>query len=94
MVDAIRRLALEGPECCRFSRLITNASSIESHEEEDQEAEDAGGQAQSVPEETSYSSDLNQSQREAIKRTEHARVSLIWGPPGEDELCPFSQILY
>lgn len=81
-MDAIRRLALEGPECCRFSRLITDTSSLASQEGgEDQEAGDIETQVESSIPENSLDS-LNQSQREAVNRTMRAQVSLIWGPPG------------
>ncbi|KAE9396457.1 RdRP-domain-containing protein [Gymnopus androsaceus JB14] len=86
MMDAIRRLALEGPECCRFSRLITDTSSLASQEGgEDQEAGDIETQVESSIPENSLDS-LNQSQREAVNRTMRAQVSLIWGPPAVDNV--------
>ncbi|KAJ3842639.1 RdRP-domain-containing protein [Lentinula raphanica] len=81
MVDAIRRLALEGPECCRFSRMITDAFP------EDDDGDDAGViedvAAISAPIDAN---DLNESQYEAIRRTRQAQVSLIWGPPAVDNV--------
>ncbi|KAJ3824830.1 RNA dependent RNA polymerase-domain-containing protein [Lentinula raphanica] len=88
MVDAIRRLALEGPECCRFSRMITDAFP------EDDDGDDAGViedvAAISAPIDAN---DLNESQYEAIRRTRQAQVSLIWGPPGTGKTTVVVQVL-
>ncbi|KIK70231.1 hypothetical protein GYMLUDRAFT_150630 [Collybiopsis luxurians FD-317 M1] len=77
MIDAVRRLALEGPECCRFSVMITDASSLLQVPEETQ--------ASTAQEQTADELNLpglNESQCEAVKRTQNSQVSLIWGPPG------------
>lgn len=88
MMDAIRRIALEGSECCRFSRMITDASPtvVEAAEE----LAGSSVEVESVGETTVLSAEaevieddgLNESQREAVQRTRKAQVSLIWGPPG------------
>ncbi|KAJ3981779.1 RdRP-domain-containing protein [Lentinula detonsa] len=77
MMDAIRRLALEGPECCRFSRMITDASSL---------AEDEAAQETAETPAQIEADGLNESQFEAVRRTRQAQVSLIWGPPAVDNV--------
>jgi regulator of nonsense transcripts 1 len=81
-MDAIRRLAAEGSECCRFYRMITDATSME-------EVAPAEGASDS-----GISDDgLNDSQREAVRRTQQAQVSLVWGPPGWFLRVPSMRIL-
>ncbi|KAF5390123.1 hypothetical protein D9757_003870 [Collybiopsis confluens] len=88
MMDAIRRLALEGPECCRFSAMITDANSLLQAEEERQ-VDDAEVQQRDVLELPG----LNESQCEAVSLTDWSQVSLIWGPPGTGKTTVVIQIL-
>ncbi|KAJ3916403.1 RdRP-domain-containing protein [Lentinula edodes] len=92
MMDAIRRIALEGSECCRFSRMITDASPtvVEAAEE----LAGSSLEVEIVRETTVLSTEaevteddgLNESQREAVQKTRKAQVSLIWGPPAVDNV--------
>ncbi len=73
-MNAIHRIASEGAECCRFYQMITNAQSM---------AEESGLPVESAPAEVDDTTDgLNESQREAVRRSRSSQVSLIWGPPG------------
>lgn len=76
-MEAIRRLASEGADCCRFHRMITDADSWGSQEHEAQDVTDSRGT------DNVEGGDLNESQRNAVRTSQNARVSLIWGPPGE-----------
>lgn len=89
-MDAVRRLALEGPECCRFSRMITDGESVTREEEgSGSVSSDTGTHAELELED--LPSSLNESQCEAVRRTRYAQVSLIWGPPGKNSTAIFSQ---
>ena len=75
MMDAIRRLVLEGDECCGFSDLIVGMGSGHDAALEDQDAvsEEANEQ---------FTVNLNESQRRAVLSTKLGFMNLIWGPPG------------
>ncbi|PCH35526.1 RNA-directed RNA polymerase [Wolfiporia cocos MD-104 SS10] len=76
MMNAVQRLALDGPECCMFSRVIVGDGS---------ERSDVIAQAPTPSNESGsdMSSSLNDSQREAVKSARSAQLALIWGPPGK-----------
>ncbi|KAF9069456.1 RdRP-domain-containing protein [Rhodocollybia butyracea] len=86
MMDAIRRLATEGSECCRFYKMITDATSME------EVAPAEGASVSEIPDDEGASNSeisddgLNDSQREAVRRTQQAQVSLVWGPPAVDNV--------
>ncbi|KAI0311614.1 hypothetical protein OF83DRAFT_742720, partial [Amylostereum chailletii] len=86
MTQAIRRLASDGAESCRFHRMITDAESWTEQEHDLHVVED-------VPEEVEREASLNDSQQEAVRRSQTARVSLIWGPPGTGKTTVVVQIL-
>lgn len=71
MLDAVQRLAIEGPDCCRFSSIIVG--------EEVPATEDADVQDGSEEE---LIASLNPSQRHAVNCVGVGRMTLIWGPPG------------
>ena len=75
MLEAIRRLAVEGRECCRFKDIIFS--------EPEAQVED---NTAAIPAEQEgvldLTSPLNDSQKAAVAATALGRMSLIWGPPG------------
>jgi hypothetical protein len=75
MMDAIQRFAVEGMECCRFNDIIVG----DAEEREDTtQIEVDGGDYSDIP------ATMNPSQREAVASAKLGRVSLIWGPPGNN----------
>ncbi|TFY74672.1 hypothetical protein EWM64_g9340, partial [Hericium alpestre] len=80
MMDAIRRLAAEGPECCRFHRILTAPRQSDSDGETDtpESAEESGSAVEGAED---IGPGLNESQRRAVLSSEKTQVSLIWGPP-------------
>lgn len=77
MLDAIKRLAVEGQGCCRFKDILCSGASDEP------EAEHAAVAISAEDSSLSLTSALNDSQKAAVAATALGRMSLIWGPPGE-----------
>ena len=75
MMEAIRKLATDGAECCSFHDVITETELMPVHEEPEHPEADA-------PEGDRSDDNLNASQRRARDITQTSQISLIWGPPG------------
>lgn len=80
-MDAIRRLATESAECCRFHRTITGDSLTEGASQELSEASGSVDETHDPDEE--IQDELNHSQRVAVQASRTSQVTLIWGPPGK-----------
>ncbi|KAI0051209.1 RdRP-domain-containing protein [Auriscalpium vulgare] len=77
MMEALRRLAIEQTESCRFYKLITSR-------EEDLPNVDEQPNEQGADDDSE--GNLNISQRQAVVASSTAQVSLIWGPPAVDNV--------
>ncbi|EKM48597.1 uncharacterized protein PHACADRAFT_214736 [Phanerochaete carnosa HHB-10118-sp] len=86
MLEAVRRLAVEGRGCCRFKDIICSDASVQAEG-------DAAGAAAVDDAELSLTSPLNDSQKAAVAATALGRMSLIWGPPGTGKTTVVVQIL-
>lgn len=76
MLDAVRRLTMEGWECCSFNDIITGREVLPEELVEGNEAEEP------AQDETEVLESLNESQRNAVLSAKEGKMSLIWGPPG------------
>lgn len=76
-MEAIRRLATSGAECCRFDKVITETASFTGQAVESDETEPVTEAIESDSDNT-----LNESQIRARNISHTAQISLIWGPPG------------
>ncbi|KAI0063600.1 RdRP-domain-containing protein [Artomyces pyxidatus] len=90
MMEAIRRLAVDGGKSCRFHRMITSPGAENSPMHEHELLEDDGSshvqEDGDLQIENDLSANLNDSQRQAVITTPSSQVSLIWGPPAVDNV--------
>jgi len=89
MMEAIRRLATSGADCCRFHRTITETALLAEQTEE--ESTETPYPAEGI--EDASDSTLNASQIRARDISHVAQISLIWGPPGTGKTTVVVQIL-
>ena len=85
-MDAIRRLATTGAECCAFYRSISETNVVATEFDGYVDVEPALDE-QGVDDEG-----LNASQRRARDMTLIRPLSLVWGPPGMYEQCTICMI--